>query len=124
MLEGAPPLCLQPSPSPLTSPSPLRPQFTVLTSCWVTLISALLTPCVIARPEPRKKVAQLCPALYDSMACSLPGSSVQGILQARILEWVAFPFSRRTSPPGNQTRVSCIAGRFFTTEPPGKHVLL
>ena len=45
------------------------------------------------------------------MDCSLPGSSVLGILQARILEWVAVPFSRGSSQPRNQTRFSCIAGR-------------
>ena len=45
---------------------------------------------------------------------SLPGSSVQGILQARILEWVAIPFSRGSSWPMDWTRVSCIVGRFFT----------
>ena len=42
-------------------------------------------------------VAQLCPTLCDLMDCSLPGSSVHGILQARILEWVAIPFSRGSS---------------------------
>ena len=39
-------------------------------------------------------VAQLCPTLYDVMDCSPPGSSIRGILQARILDWVAIPFSR------------------------------
>ena len=52
--------------------------------------------------------------------CSPPGSSVQGILQAKILEWVAMPYSRGSSQPKDQTQVSCTAGRFFTTEPPGK----
>ena len=42
-------------------------------------------------------VAQLCPTLCDPMNCSLPGPSVSGILQVRILEWVTFPFSRRSS---------------------------
>ena len=51
----------------------------------------------------------------DSMDCSLPGSSVHGILQVRILEWVAISFSRGSSQPRNRTQVSCIAGRFFTT---------
>ena len=50
----------------------------------------------------------------DPMVCSLPGSSVHGILQARILEWVAISFSRGSSQSRNQTHVSCIAGRFFT----------
>ena len=55
----------------------------------------------------------------DPVDCSPPGSSVLGILQARILEWVSIPFSRGSSWPRDQTRISCIAGRFFT-EPPGK----
>ena len=48
------------------------------------------------------------------MDSSLPGSSVHGILQARMLEWVAIPFSRESSQPRNQTWVSLIAGKFFT----------
>ena len=47
------------------------------------------------------------------MDCSLPASSVHGIFQARILEWVAISFSRRSSRPRDQTHISCIAGRFF-----------
>ena len=61
--------------------------------------------------------------LCDPMDCSPPGSSVHGILQARILEWVVLPSSRGTSPPRDQTCVSqasCIAGGFFTAEPLGK----
>ena len=57
---------------------------------------------------------QSCPALCDLMDCSPPGSSVHGILQARILEWVAISCSRESSWPIDQTQVSCIAGRFFT----------
>ena len=48
------------------------------------------------------------------MDCSPPGSSVHGILQAKILEWVAIPFSRESSQPRDRTQVSCIAGGFFT----------
>ena len=48
------------------------------------------------------------------MNCSSPGSSVHGILQARILGWVAIPFSRRSSQPRGQIQVSHIAGGFFT----------
>ena len=51
--------------------------------------------------------------LCNSMDCSLPGSSVHGILQGRILEWVAFLFSRGSSWPRDQTQGSCTAGRFF-----------
>ena len=54
------------------------------------------------------KVAQLCLTLCDSM-----DYTVHGILQARILEWAAFPFSRGSSQPRDQTRVSRIAGGFF-----------
>ena len=58
--------------------------------------------------------AQSCPALWDSMDCSLPGSSVHGILQIRILEEVAVTFSRGSSQPRDRTQVSGIAARFFT----------
>ena len=64
------------------------------------------------------QLLQLCPALRDSTDCSLPGSSVNGILQARILEWVPMPTSWGSSWPRDWTHVSCITGRFFTTEPP------
>ena len=50
----------------------------------------------------------------DPMDCSLSGSSVHGILQTRMLEWVAISFSRGSSWPRNRTRASCIAGRWFT----------
>ena len=59
-------------------------------------------------------VAKSCLTLGDPMDCSPPGSSVHGILQARLLEWVATSFSRGSFQPRNQTQVSCIAGRFFT----------
>ena len=58
--------------------------------------------------------------LFVTPRTSQPGSSVHGILQARILESVAISFSRGFSRPRDQTQVSCISGRFFTTEPPGK----
>ena len=54
------------------------------------------------------------------MDCSLPGSSVHGILQARILEWVAVPFSRGSSRPRNRSQVSCTADDSSPSEPPGK----
>ena len=55
------------------------------------------------------KSLQLCAALYDPMDCSPSGSSVHGILQARILEWVAMPFSRESSWPRDRTHVSHIS---------------
>ena len=54
------------------------------------------------------KATQLCLTLFDTMEYSLPGASVHGILQARILEWVAVPFFRSFSQPSDQTQVSCI----------------
>ena len=60
-------------------------------------------------------VAQSCPTLCDPMDSSPPGSSVHGVLQARILEWVAIFFSRGSFQPRDQTWVSCIVGGFFTT---------
>ena len=59
-------------------------------------------------------VDQSCPTLCNPLDCSPPGSSVYGILQARILEWVAISFSRGSSQPRDRTQVSCIASRFFT----------
>ena len=54
--------------------------------------------------------------LCDPVDCSPSGSSVHGILQARILEWVAVSFSRGSSRPRDQTQVSCIAGRCFNLQ--------
>ena len=59
------------------------------------------------------EIAQSCPTLWDPMDCSLPGFSVHGILQARILEWVTISFSRGSSRSRDQTRVFCIEGRRF-----------
>jgi len=56
------------------------------------------------------KVTQPCPTLCDPI-----NYTVHGMLQARILEWVAFPFSRGSSQTRDRTQVSCIAGRFFTS---------
>ena len=63
-------------------------------------------------------------SLYDPMDWSLPGPSVHGISQARILEWIPISFSRGSSQPRDQTHISCLAGRFFpsgaTWEAPGE----
>ena len=55
------------------------------------------------------KLLQSCPILCNPMDHSLPGSSVCGILQARILEWVAMPSSRGSSQPRDRTHVSCVS---------------
>ena len=72
---------------------------------WDALHEATLT-----QSEVKVKAAQSYPALYDPTAYT-----VHGILQARILEWVAFPFSRGSSQSRDWTQVSCIAGGFFTS---------
>ena len=69
-------------------------------------------------------MAQSCLTLYYSTDCSLPGSSVHGILQARTLEWVAIPFSRGSSRPRDWTCISCIGRQILyhwaTREVPGE----
>ena len=59
-------------------------------------------------------VSQLCLTLYNPMNCSSSGSSVQEVFQVRILDWVAVPFSKRSSQISDQTQVFCIAGGFLT----------
>ena len=80
---------------------------------WCTFlpVSGLFLPCWVANSYP---------TLCGPMDYSRPGSSVLGISQARILEWVAIPFSRASSWPRDGTRISCIGGGFFTAVPLGK----
>ena len=71
-------------------------------------------------PHPSKPSLGVCTyAKWKSLSCATlcnpMNYMVHGILQARILEWVAFPFSRESSQPKDQTQVSCIAGGFFTS---------
>ena len=89
----------------------------------VHLVKAVVFPVVMYGCETwtTKKAERKCKCqslshvwLCDHMDCSPPGSSVHRILQARILEWVAIPFSRRSSQPRDRTQVSCIVGKFFT----------
>ena len=68
---------------------------------------------LITKSESESEVAQSCPTLCDPVDCSLPGFSIHGILQARILEWVTISFSRGSSRPGDRTWVSHIVGRHF-----------
>ena len=74
--------------------------------------------CAIQRSEVKVKVVQSCLTLCNPM-----DYTVCGILQARILEWVAFPFCRGSSQPRDQTQVSCIAGGSLPAEPQGKPML-
>ena len=77
---------------------------------WFYYISILMTPLAAMVLVVLVKVAQSCPTLCDPV-----DHTVHGILEARMLEWVAFPFSRGSSQPRDWTQVSCIAGGFFTS---------
>ena len=66
------------------------------------------------------KSFQACLTLYNPMDCSPPGSSVHGVLQARILEWAAMPSSRGFPDPGIELECSALAGVVFTTSATGK----
>ena len=78
-------------------------------SLWLLLVVILYSFLRLLLCSSLSRV-QLC----NPMDCSPPGSSVLGILRARILEWLAVPFSRESSQPRGQTQISCIAGWFFT----------
>ena len=67
----------------------------------------------LQRRHSESEVVQSCPALCYPVEYSPPGSSVHGIFQARILEWVAISFSKGSSQPRDRTQLSCIAGRCF-----------
>ena len=68
----------------------------------------------VLKVKSENEVVQSCPNLCDPMDCSVLGSSIHGIFQARILEWVAISFARRSFQPRDWTLVSCIVGRRFT----------
>ena len=65
-------------------------------------------------------VAQLCLTLCNTMDCSLPGSSVHEIFQARILEWVYISYCKGSFQPRDQTCIFSIGRQSLTSEPPGK----
>ena len=103
-----------PSPSPGDLPDP----GIELRSPVCPALQAVLYPLSHRRSpqsncESESEVAQSCPTLCDPVNCSPPGSSILGILQARILEWVAISFSKGTSRPRDRTQVSRTAGRRF-----------
>ena len=69
-------------------------------------------------------IAQSCPTLCDPMNCSLPGSSVYGILQARIVEWKAIPFCRDFPDPGMEPESPALQADSLLSEPPGKPIYI
>ena len=83
---------------------------TLLTEVHIGKAKRKLTPLYT-----HAKSLQSCPTLCDPTYCSPPGSCVHGILQARVLKWVAIPFSRGSSQPKDRTQGSRTAGWFFTS---------
>ena len=77
-----------------------------------------LLQCIKVKSE--SEVAQSCPTLHDPMDCSPPGSSVHGIFQARVLEWVAIAFSGDLPILGIKSMSLAMQGGFLMTGPPGK----
>ena len=77
----------------------------------VIAVDTLVKEVVVEGKKERREVAQSCPTLCNSMGYSLSGSSIHGIFQARVLEWVAISFSRGSSQPRDRTQVFHIAGR-------------
>ena len=116
--------------SPSNSPQIFYTSFVLLplllSECWpratpvplhAMYITAHLPPCFIFLGMVWCLVAKLYPTLCDPMGYSLPGSFVHGIFPARILEHVAISISRGCQWPRDWTHVSCLADRFFATEP-------
>ena len=77
-------------------------------------ISDEISLCFFCVLDGESEVTQSCPTLWNPMDCSLPGSSVHGIFQAIVLEWIAISFSRGSSQPRDWTWVSRIVDRLFT----------
>ena len=69
------------------------------------------------------EIAQSCPTLCDPMDCRLPGSTIHGIFQARVLEWVAISFSRGSSQPRIEPRSPALEADALPSELPGKPVI-
>ena len=70
--------------------------------------------------ESESEVSQSCPTLCDPMDCSLSGSSVHGIFQARVLEWIDISYSRGSSDPGIEPGSPALQANALPSEPPGK----
>ena len=91
------------------------------TASWSFLHVSLITFSLkLCESGSENEVTQSCPTLCKPMDCSPPGSSVHGIFQARVLEWVAISFSRGSSRPRDRTWVSCLQADALSSEPPGK----
>ena len=109
--------------TPPRPPEPTQCQFksneiipagSLMTCCLKSLVRNVLQKERRTKRKSESEVAQSCPTLSDPMDCNLTGSSVHGIFQVRVLEWVAIYFSRGSSQTRGQTWVSRIPGRRFT----------
>ena len=100
------------SPFPLSSPATQVSPPEVVGFWFLRVLSSSLCTHVMMGIV-KVLAVQSCPTVCTPMDCSLPGSSVHGFLQARILEWVAIPYSKEYSQWRDQTQVFWIAGRFF-----------
>ena len=102
-----------PDSCPTPKPSP-GPHEAILSDLNISVSISFYCFTTHSKSEKKGLVTQSHPILWDPRDYSLPDSSVHGILQARILEWVAIPFSRGSSWSRDRTLVSRTAGRFFT----------
>ena len=82
--------------------------------CWSMAWRILSITLLLCAAAAAAKSLQSCPTLREPVDCSLPGSSVHGIFQAIVLEWIAISHSKGSSQPRDRTRVSCIVDRRFT----------
>ena len=96
-------------------------QVTELRTILATEIFKSVGSSLMAGKKSESEVAQSYPTLCNPMDCSLPGSSIHGLFQARILEWVAISFSRGGLPnPGIEPRSPALQEDALPSEPPGK----
>ena len=104
----------------LTSIDSVTPSSHLILCRPLLLLPPIIPSIRVFSNESTQLVSQSCPTLCDPMDCSLPGSSVNGISQARILECFAIPFSRRSFNPGTEPRSPALQGDSLPSEPPGK----
>ena len=79
---------------------------------------------LVKRKKSESEVTQLCSTLCDPMDCSLPGSSIHGIFQARVLEWLPFPSPGDLPNPGIEPRPSALQADSLLSDPPGKPIFV
>ena len=114
------PFCLSSAPKSRTSSLSIislntpPPHSASYSSLWSRLLMQRSAQETITVQVKWNEVAKSCPTLCNPIGCSLPGSSVHGIFQAIVLEWIAISFSRGSSQPRDRTRVSLIVDRRFT----------